>query len=204
MLRLDDAWLKLFEGLNMVGIILSEKRFYRFFTEFFGRNSFMLLKRLSKQNKLEKVENSTKYNILKLVQLGLIERKDHVFIPKVRISKEVEVDEETLRAIVKNLNNSAKALLLAIYLNQDGGYLRPSSLFREMSRTHIIVRKYFTPKELIGKSQTSLWYNLKKLISAELVKASEEGIKTTQLGNEIAKLIEEESSFEIENEEVFA
>jgi len=188
----------------MVGIILSEKRFYRFFTEFFGRNSFMLLKRLSKQNKLEKVENSTKYNILKLVQLGLIERKDHVFIPKVRISKEVEVDEETLRAIVKNLNNSAKALLLAIYLNQDGGYLRPSSLFREMSRTHIIVRKYFTPKELIGKSQTSLWYNLKKLISAELVKASEEGIKTTQLGNEIAKLIEEESSFEIENEEVFA
>jgi hypothetical protein len=69
-----------------------------------------------------------------------------------------------------------------------------------MSRTHIIVRKYFTPKELIGKSQTSLWYNLKKLISAELVKASEEGIKTTQLGNEIAKLIEEESSFEIENE----
>jgi len=204
MLGLDDAWLKLFEGLNMVGIILSEKRFYRFFTEFFGRNSFMLLKRLSKQNKFEKVENSTKYNILKLVQLGLIERKDHVFIPKVRISKEVEVDEETLRAIVKNLNNSAKALLLAIYLNQDGGYLRPSSLFREMSRTHIIVRKYFTPKELIGKSQTSLWYNLKKLISAELVKASEEGIKTTQLGNEIAKLIEEESSFEIENEEVFA
>jgi len=204
MLRLDDAWLKLFEGLNMVGIILSEKRFYRFFTEFFGRNSFMLLKRLSKQNKFEKVENSTKYNILKLVQLGLIERKDHIFIPKVRISKEVEVDEETLKAIVKNLNNSAKALLLAIYLNQDGGYLRPSSLFREMSRTHIIVRKYFTPKELIGKSQTSLWYNLKKLISAELVKASEEGIKTTQLGNEIAKLIEEESSFEIENEEVFA
>jgi hypothetical protein len=204
MLRLDDAWLKLFEGLNMVGIILSEKRFYRFFTEFFGRNSFMLLKRLSKQNKFEKFENSTKYNILKLVQLGLIERRDHVFIPKVRISKEVEVDEETLKAIVKNLNNSAKALLLAIYLNQDGGYLRPSSLFREMSRTHIIVRKYFTPKELIGKSQTSLWYNLKKLISAELVKASEEGIKTTQLGNEIAKLIEEESSFEIENEEVFA
>jgi len=200
MLRLDDAWLKLFEGLNMVGIILSEKRFYRFFTQFFGRNSFMLLKRLSKQNKLEKVENSTKYNILKLVQLGLIEKKDHVFIPKVRISKEVEVDEETLRAIVKNLNDSAKALLLAIYLNQDSGCIRPSSLFREMSRTHIIVRKYFTPKELIGKSQTSLWYNLKKLISAELVKASEEGIKTTKLGNEIAKLIEEESSFEIEKE----
>ena len=199
MLRLDDAWLKLFEGLNMVGIILSEKRFYRFFTEFFGRNSFMLLKRLSKQNKFEKVENSTKYNILKLVQLGLIERKDHVFIPKIKISKEVEVDEETLKVIVKNLNDSAKALLLAIYLNQDSG-IRPSSLFREMSRTHIIVRKYFTPKQLIGKSQTSLWYNLKKLISAELVKASEEGIRTTKLGSEIAKLIEEESSFEIEKE----
>lgn len=170
----------------MVGIILSEKRFYRFFTQFFGRNSFLLLKQLSKNKKIKYLN----YNILKLLQIGLIERRDHAFIPKIKILKNnvVEIDEEALAIIVKNLNKSSKALLLAIYMNQDGG-LRPSSLFREISRTHIIVRKYFTPKELIGKSQTALWYNLKKLISAQLVKSSEEGIKTTKLGSEIAKLI---------------
>jgi hypothetical protein len=204
MLRSDDTWLKLFEGLNMVGIILSEKRFYRFFTQFFGRNSFMLLKRLSKENKFKKLENSTKYNLFKLINLGIIERKDHVFIPKIKISKEVEIEEEVLRCIVRNLNDSAKALLLTIYLNQDSGCIRPSSLFREMSRTHIIVRKYFTPKELIGKSQTALWYNLKKLVAAELVKFGEEGIRTTKLGSEIAKIIEEESNFELKREKVLA
>ena len=204
MLRLDDAGLKFFEGLNMVGIILSEKRFYRFFTEFFGKDSFMLLKRLSKENKFEKIESSIKYDFLKLIKLGLIEKKDHTFVPKIRILGTVEVEEEALRIIVKNLNSSTKALLLAIYLNQDSGYIRPSSLIREMSRTHIIIRRYFTPKELIGKSQTTLWYNLKKLASAQLVEISEKGVKTTQLGNEIAKFIGEESNFEVEKEKIIA
>jgi len=204
MLRLDDAGLKFFEGLNMVGIILSEKRFYRFFTEFFGKDSFMLLKRLSKENKFEKIESSIKYDFLKLIKLGLIEKKDHTFVPKIRILGTVEVEEEALRTIVKNLNSSTKALLLAIYLNQDSGYIRPSSLIREMSRTHIIIRRYFTPKELIGKSQTTLWYNLKKLASAQLVEISEKGVKTTQLGNEIAKFIGEESNFEVEKEKIIA
>jgi hypothetical protein len=204
MLRLDDAGLKFFEGLNMVGIILSEKRFYRFFTEFFGKDSFMLLKRLSKENKFEKIESSIKYDFLKLIKLGLIEKKDHTFVPKIRILETVEVEEEALRAIVKNLNSSTKALLLAIYLNQDSGYIRPSSLIREMSRTHIIIRRYFTPKELIGKSQTTLWYNLKKLALAQLVEISEKGVKTTRLGNEIAKFIGEESNFEVEKEKIIA
>ncbi|MGB9703644.1 MAG: hypothetical protein ACP5HJ_02685 [Candidatus Micrarchaeia archaeon] len=175
----------------MVEIILSDKKFYRLFTMFFGRNAFQALNDLQK-NKKNKKEND--YFVSKLLNIGLVEKRNHSLIPRIKVSKNIMLDEETLLLLAKNLSETSRALLIAIYLNQDG-CLKPSSLFREISRTHIMVRRYFAPKEIIGKSQTALWYNLKKLISAGLVRSSDKGIKTTTLGSEIVKLlIEKEES----------